>query len=310
MSQIQSNSGEVFGQEGDELLKGLLDAPLSAQGTTIVEQLTKAEIDVQIATAKKYPRSLEKFAKDAMTMATSNVGVAASCFYSVPRDGKSITGPSIRLAEIIASCWGNIRVDCRIVDVGEEAVVARASVHDLERNVLTALEVRRRITTKNGKRYSEDMIGVTAMAALSIARRNAIFSVIPMGFAEPILAAARSTAVGDQKTIADRRAAMLAAWLKMGVENSLVFANLGIRGEADISLEHIERMIGLFNAVREGSLKIEEAFPPSAEQKKTASERLEEQRKQNAAPKAEEPKTEAKKPEQKPTETPAPGTWE
>ncbi|MFN8826683.1 MAG: hypothetical protein ACK501_17070, partial [Planctomycetota bacterium] len=40
----------------------------------------------------------------------------------------------------------------------------------------------RRITGKNGRRYSSDMIGVTGNAACSIALRNAVFRGIPRAF--------------------------------------------------------------------------------------------------------------------------------
>ena len=62
--------------------------------------VARAEIDTQIATARAYPRSLKRFRETATTMATLDEKTAASCFYALPRGGKSIMGPSARLAEI------------------------------------------------------------------------------------------------------------------------------------------------------------------------------------------------------------------
>jgi hypothetical protein len=65
------------------------------------------ELDIQINTAKAYPRSVKSFLEEAKMLATANQETAASCFYSLPRKDKNgkqvqITGPSIRLAEIAA----------------------------------------------------------------------------------------------------------------------------------------------------------------------------------------------------------------
>ena len=52
--------------------------------------ITKAEIDVQISTAKAFPRSMKMFLNRAESMATVSEDVAASCSYALPRGGKSL----------------------------------------------------------------------------------------------------------------------------------------------------------------------------------------------------------------------------
>ena len=44
-----------------------------------------AELDVQISTAKAYPRSIAKFQKDALTFATVDEETAGSMFYVLPK---------------------------------------------------------------------------------------------------------------------------------------------------------------------------------------------------------------------------------
>ena len=99
---------------------------------------------------------------------------------------------------------------------GAEFLTAQGVFHDLERNVQVTMEVRRRITGKNGRRYSSDMIGVTGNAACSIALRNAVFRGIPRAFWIDIYDAARKAAVGDAQTLANKRAHMFAHFLKLG----------------------------------------------------------------------------------------------
>jgi hypothetical protein len=43
--------------------------------------VSKAEIDMQIATAKKYPRDIKKFRNESMSLACLDAEVAGECFY-------------------------------------------------------------------------------------------------------------------------------------------------------------------------------------------------------------------------------------
>src|SRR3990170_5996562 len=90
-----------------------------------VRAIVRGEIDAQIATAKRYPRSPKAALDRALGMATISVDVAEECFYKLPRDNKSIEGGSIRLAEILASCWGNLRAQSRTIAEEDKAVVVQ-----------------------------------------------------------------------------------------------------------------------------------------------------------------------------------------
>src|SRR5262245_56131534 len=91
----------------------------SGAGEAIVPAVPGADssINVQVATAKKYPRDVQRSLEKARQLATLNDEVAEECHYSIPRGGKQIEGPSVRLAEVVASCWGNLRIGARIVDI-------------------------------------------------------------------------------------------------------------------------------------------------------------------------------------------------
>ncbi len=228
--------------------------------------ISGAEIDQQISTAHKFPRSIKKFLQEVEQMACLNEEMASECFYSLPRrnqDGQivPIEGPSARFAEIVASAWGNSRAGARIIAEEQEFVVAQGAFHDLERNVAISFEVRRRITGKNGRRYSSDMIGVTATAAASIALRNAVLKGVPKAFWKPAYEAARRTAIGDAKTLEGRRAASLQHFAKMGVVQERIFATLGVKGVEDVTLEHLATLKGIATALRDGDTTIEQSFP-------------------------------------------------
>lgn len=115
----------------------------------------RAEIDSQIATAHQYPRNVAAAKRAMEGTATLDADTAASCFYTLPRAGKAITGPSIRMAEIALSTWGNLRASTKIVSVVATGptphVEVEAVVHDLETNVAYKVAKRRRITHKKSK---------------------------------------------------------------------------------------------------------------------------------------------------------------
>ncbi len=73
-----------------------------------VYQQDKASIDIQISTAKAFPRNIKRATDNAIAIATLDVDTAKTCTYSVPRGGKAITGPSVHLAKILAQQWGNL----------------------------------------------------------------------------------------------------------------------------------------------------------------------------------------------------------
>lgn len=220
------------------------------------------EVDVQIATAKRYPRSIKAFKEQAMMMATFDEATAAGCFYSLPRGGKPIEGPSARLAEIVLSAWGNVRADARVVAIEDKEVIAEAMTWDLEKNVAIRVQVRRRITGKNGQRFNDDMITVTGNAACAIALRNSVFKVIPNVFTNSIYHAARKAAIGDIKTIAASRADMVEYFGKMGVTADRVFAAVGKANIEEIGLDELATLKGVATAIKDNEFTVDEAFPP------------------------------------------------
>lgn len=232
-------------------------------GAGVVGAVDRAAIDVQIATAKRYPRSVDKSLKEALTLATLDEETAASMFYALPRSGKTIEGPSARLAEVMAYSWGNLRVDADIVAEDKNTVTAMGTCFDLEKNVAVRVRVKRRITDKHGKRYNEDMIGVTSNAAISIALRNSVFKVIPAALIRRIYGEARKASLGKGGTITQKRQKALEWFSKLGVKDAQVFEVLGVRGLDDIGEDQLITLRGLVNAIQDGETSVEQVFAPS-----------------------------------------------
>jgi hypothetical protein len=242
----------------------------AAIGATALESLTRAEVDIQITTAHRYPRSLARFRQAALTMIRLDQATAASCFYALPRrerqdDGtfkkKTITGPSVRLAEIVASCWGNMRAGGRVIAETDREVVSQGYCHDLESNYAVVTETRRRIVDRHGKRYSDDLVMLTANATTAIARRNATFNVVPRAFVNELVAVAMKVAAGDAKTLSEGRTRALAAFGELGVPADRVLVKLERAGVEDLDLEDLGVLHGLLTAIKDGETTAAAEFP-------------------------------------------------
>jgi hypothetical protein len=172
----------------------------------------------------------------------------------------TITGPSVRLAEIVSSCWGNIRAGARIISETDREVTAQGFCHDLEANSAQVMEVSRKIVDRTGRRYSDDLVTLTKNAACAIARRNAIFAIVPRAFIGPLTEAAKKVAAGDAKSVAQTRAAALAAFAELGVSTTAVCDKLERRGPDDIDLEDLALLSGLLTAIREHETSVDAEF--------------------------------------------------
>ena len=231
----------------------------------------RVELDVQINTAKAYPRNVSNAIKEAVAMATINKETAESCIYSVPRgkgkDATVITGESIRLAEILASAWGNIHSASRIAENDGTTITAEGVAWDLEKNVKVCKQVKRNIKTKEGYTFGNDMQVVTGNAAQSIALRNALLSVIPRAYAKEVFKQAVNFTVGFDENdpnakdkLRDKSEKFVARFEKLGIKKEKIFKYFGYKSFDDFSREDITEMTGIGTAIAEKSLKIEKAF--------------------------------------------------
>lgn len=222
--------------------------------------ITKAEIDVQISTAKAYPRSLKMFLDKATSMATINEDIAASCSYSLPRGGKSLEGATVRLAEIVCSTYGNIRAGARVIANDGKTITAQGICHDLETNYSATVEVKRKITDKFGKTYNEDMQVVTGNAACAVAYRNAVFKVVPTALVTDIYDKAKEVARGTAETMVKRREKALSYARSLKITDKQICDVLEIKKVDDIDLDKLETFRGMLTLIKNGESTVKDLF--------------------------------------------------
>lgn len=190
----------------------------------MLQAINRSEVDMQIATAKQYPRDLPTVLNKIETYATMDTETAEDCFYALRRQGADggtqlIEGLSVRMAEIIASAWGNLRVQTRIIGNDGRFITAQGVCHDLETNVAVSKEVKRRITNKYGKTFSDDMQVVTGNAAASIAFRNAVLAVVPKAVTKKSSPMLNKSLWGRQLTLKLAVRTLLPIMRKPGYQN-------------------------------------------------------------------------------------------
>lgn len=231
---------------------------------SVIYQQDKAACDIQVSTAHAYPRNIKRAVENAIAIVTMDMEIAKSCTYSVPRAGKAITGPSTHLANILSQCWGNMRVESKVVLIEQKQVTSEGVCWDLESNLAKKTQVKRSIVSSSGRRYSEDMITVTGNAGNSIASRNAIFSVIPRGIVDKVYNAAKDKITGDisdaTKLIARRKQVFDGLIQTYGVTEKEILSAVGKAAIDHIGADELVVLIGIGTAIKDGDTTVEQAF--------------------------------------------------
>lgn len=222
--------------------------------------ITKAEIDMQISTAKAFPRSVSASIDKALSIATISQEVAESCVYALPRAGKKLEGPSVRLAEIVASSFGNVRTGARVIANDGKTITAQGICHDLETNNCVTVEVKRKITDKNGNTFNEDMQVVTGNAACAIAFRNAVFKVIPAALIDTVFEKVKTVARGTAETLEIRRTKAVEWFNSKGVNDSQICELFDIKKIKDIDIDMLSTLSGYKSSIVNDGAKIEDIF--------------------------------------------------
>ena len=249
------------------------------EDVTMFEAGQRAEFDIQIATAKRFPRNLARVKENAIAIITMDKATAEQCRYALPRGGKTLSGPSVHLARIIVQQYGNIRVDSRVKQITDKQIISEAVCFDLETNYAVKVEVRRSIMSRNG-RFNDDMITVTGNASNSIAFRNAVFSVIPKGITDVCYNTAMEMITGDlsdeAKLVKKRNEVVGKMKTSYNITEEQILTAIGLRSINQIKAEQIADLISIGQAIKDGDTTVEMAF--SLTKTKTAAELVQERK--------------------------------
>ena len=223
------------------------------------------EVQGMIIMAKKFPRDQFQ-AYNRIIEACKRKSLAEVAQYEFPRGGEKVTGPSIRLAEVLAQNWGNISTG--IIELeqnyGESKVMAFA--WDLETNYREEriFTVKHERKAKGVIKKLDDPRDIYELVANLGARRkrSCILAVIPKDIVEAAEAQCEETLKKSNagKPLVDRIRDMFAKFqADFGVTKDMIEEFIGCRAEA-FTERDVMKLARVYNSLRDGMAKREDFF--------------------------------------------------
>lgn len=253
----------------------LEEKPVSVNvSTTMVEQTrAMSEVRGMMILAKQFPRD-EVLAFTKVMQACQRHDFAEKATYSYPRSGATISGPSIRLAEEIARCWGNIDFGIKELSQKDGESEMMAYAWDLETNTRSSQNFAvKHVRDANGsvkKLTTQRDIYENNANNAGRRLRARILAIIPPDLVNAAVEECKRTLAGKNDVpLIDRAKNMLMAFSKVGVKKSLIEKRLGHPIE-DITGEEIAEYKGILNSIKEGVTGISSWFDFSADGEKAA----------------------------------------
>ena len=234
------------------------------QGTVAIEaNRAIAEAQGKLVIAKRFPRDeVQAYAK-AME-ACQRPTMAEKAFYSFPRGGQTVEGPTIRFAEELARCWGNIDYGIKELSQDEGKSEMQAYAWDLETNAQSI----QNFTNPHQREVGKKMQTLTSLrdiyennANMATRRlRSRILAILPSWFVEDAIAECKKTLAGQNETpLVDRVKKMVVQFAKLGVTQEQIESRLKRKIDTMNADDFVE-YIGIYNAIKQGESKIAEWF--------------------------------------------------
>ena len=223
-----------------------------------------AEVQAAVAAAKNFPRD-PVAATDRVLQSCTRQTLAEQAVYSYPRGGQTVTGPSIRLAEAIAQCWGNIQYGVRELITSSDGTVIEAYAHDVETNtrVSRTFRVAHKRSARGRTQTLSDPRDIYEMTANQGARRvrACILAVIPGDVIDAALRQCELTLANTATVDDDSVAKLVAAFGEVGVTAEQLSHRLGGKHLSAMSSAEMISLRRVYQTLRDGMAKPAQFFP-------------------------------------------------
>jgi len=241
----------------------------SVQNSGTMVEMTRAMAEVMglVQIARMNPRH-QLQAEQRIKDACKRKALAEAAVYSYPRGGEQVTGPSIRLAEVLAQNWGNLDfgvrdLESRIGADGTTEVVMVAYCWDLETNVrqVKQFTVKMEREKKSGNQKLTGARDMYELGANMGARRlrACILGVIPGDIVDAALEQCEKTLMTNAEPIKERVRKMVNAFSEQGVTVEMIERRLKHSAE-NVTEKEILDLQRLYRALKDGFTSREEAF--------------------------------------------------
>lgn len=257
--------------EGHELIldtsTGNLPAAQSAALVNIEKSRAIAEAQAAMIVAQGNPRD-ENRARQRILQACKRTALAKTAEYRFKRGKSEVTGPSIRMAEVMARHWGNTTYGFREIGRDKESSEVEAFCHDLETNtrVVRQFQVKHwRDTQSGGYAIKEERDKYELIANMAQRRvRACILEIIPGDIAEEAVDACKATLAGEIKDPVAKGKEIVRAFDALGVtlEDIERYLNRPVTTIVPVDVINLQ---GVYNSIKAGISAKEEHFRPEPE---------------------------------------------
>lgn len=236
---------------------------LNAGAVAIESERAVAEAQGKLVIAKRFPR--DPFtAYERIIEACKRPGLAGAAFYSFKRGDGTVSGPSIRLAEELARCWGNLDYGLRELSNRDGVSEMEAYAWDMETNTVSSqrFTVRHLRDTTYGAKELTAQRDIYEIGANMGARRlrARILSLIPDDLVEAATKQCRATLAGQGGgTMADKIKGMVSAFAGRGVSVAMLEGYMGHRLDMTTP-DELAELLGVFQALKDGQAKVSDYF--------------------------------------------------
>jgi hypothetical protein len=268
LSQDLTTTGGRPGVSG--MLAGRRDAGGMARaggnvGSISVEQdRAVAEAIGAIMAAQSVRRDSAQAAWD-VAESCKRMSFAERAFYNFSRGGSKVNGLSIRAAEELARCYGNLDYGIRELSRFDGGSEMQAYCLDLEKNVkstqnFTVKHLRDKTGGAEELTSERDIYEITAnMGARRLRAR--ILAILPAWYVEDAIAECKKTlAGGNGAPVADRIKKMINIFGALGVTPDMIKRRLDHDLDATTP-DELAEMHGLYLALKENQTTVRDEFP-------------------------------------------------
>jgi hypothetical protein len=264
------NNGEVVTES--YMGKFVPDIPVSNipfeninQGTIAVESSRAvAEAQGKLIIAKRFPRDeVQAYAK--AIQACQRPQMASTAFYNFPRGNNNVvSGPSIKFAQELARCWGNIDYGIKELSRDNAKSEMQAYAWDMETNTISL----QNFTNPHTREVKGKMVDLTVerdiyelnanMAARRLRAR--ILSVLPNWLVDDCIAECKKTLAGQNDIpLIDRVRKMLSQFEKYNITKEMIEKRIGHTIETTSQEEFVD-LIGIFNSLKDKQSTVADWF--------------------------------------------------
>lgn len=248
------------------------------QNNGVLAQATSSremeEVKGQIFMAKQFPRNTFQ-SEQRILDSCKRPTLAQVAMYQYPRGGTKVTGPSIRLAEVLAQNWGNLSFGIKELEQREGESVAMAYCWDQETNVRQekVFVVKHAIGTKKGLKLLTDPRDIYEKVANDGARRlrACILGIIPGDIVDRAIDECTKTLSGQNNgPLKDRIANALGKFKNSyGITQEMIETKFGYNANSFSEYDLVE-LVKIHNSLKDGMSSVEDWFDKDEGKKKSS----------------------------------------